>query len=240
MRFVLMHKMNEELEKGLPPDQEMLAGLGAMMGEAGQKGIFQGGEGLKPSAQRVHLAYKNGKRTLTNFPFDKQTELVARYSILKVRSQQEALEACDQLAAAVGDVELFLGPLVENWDLGFEPKPAQAPLRFMITHKADARSESELSADPKALAKLRAVTDEMTKSGVLQAAGAFKSTSHGARVRFTSDKPTVIDGPFSESKEWVAGFAIFELPSKAEAIEWATRFGNLVKVDEVEIREMAD
>jgi hypothetical protein len=65
-------------------------------------------------------------------------------------------------------------------------------------------------------------------------------TKHGARVRFQGGKRTVIDGPFAESKELIAGYAILELPSKAEAIEWAGKFGEVVEVNEVEIRQLAD
>jgi hypothetical protein len=83
-----------------------------------------------------------------------------------------------------------------------------------------------------------ALIDEMTKAGALEATGGLASTKKGARIRFEGGKRTVIDGPFAESKELVAGYAILDLPSKAAAIEWATRFGDVVKVNEVEVREI--
>jgi len=85
---------------------------------------------------------------------------------------------------------------------------------------------------------MAALIDEMTKAGVLQATAGLAGTKKGARIRFQGGESTIIDGPFAESKELIAGYAIFELPSRAEAIEWATRFGQIVKVNEVEVREM--
>ena len=85
-----------------------------------------------------------------------------------------------------------------------------------------------------------ALIAEMTKAGVLEATGGLAGTKHGARIRFEGGKPTVIDGTFAESKELVAGYVIFDLPSKAAAIDWATRFGEIVKVNEVELRQISD
>ncbi|HKO95084.1 MAG TPA: YciI family protein, partial [Polyangiaceae bacterium] len=90
--------------------------------------------------------------------------------------------------------------------------------------------------DPALFGKVGALIDEMRAAGVLQATEGLSSTKDGARIHFEGKKRKVIDGPFAESKELVAGFAILNLPSKADAIEWAARFGEIVKVHEVEIR----
>src|SRR5260370_1109695 len=141
MQFMVMHKMTDELEKGLPPDPEVIAGVGKLIEEAAKEGIFVSGEGLKPTSQRTHLAYKNGKRTVTEGPFTTQKVLVAGFALMKVKSKEEALSWCDKFAALLGDVELFLGPVVEPWDLGFGPKPENAPLRYLSMHKMDERAE---------------------------------------------------------------------------------------------------
>lgn len=239
MRFMVMHKMTEEMEKGVPPDRTVIEGVGKLVGEAVRNKIFVSGEGLKPSSERVHIVYKNGKRTITNGPFTELKELVAGFGLMRVRSKAEAISWCDKFAAAIGDVELVLGPVNEPWDLGMAPKPESAPLRFLSMHMADERSENDVPPDPKLVAKIGALIDEMTKAGVLQATGGLASTKEGARIRFEGGKRTVIDGPFAESKELVAGYAILDLPSKAAAIEWAMRFGEIVKVNEIEVRQMA-
>ena len=240
MRFMVMHKMTEEMEKGTPPDPAIIEGVGKLVQEGLKEKVFVSGEGLKPSSERVHIAYKNGKRTITDGPFTEAKELVAGFALLRVRSKEEAISWCDKFAAVIGDVELFLGPIVEPWDLGMVPKPKNPPLRFLSMHKMDERSENEAPPDPQLMAKMGALIDEMTKAGVLQATSGLASTRKGARIRFKGGKRTVIDGPFTESKELVAGYAILDLPSKAAAIDWAIRFGEVVKVNEVEVRQMPE
>ena len=238
MRFMVMHKMTEEMEKGLPPDPAIIAGVDKLVREGLKEKAFVSGEGLKPSSQRTHIAYKNGKRTIADGPFTEEKELIAGFALMRVRSKEQAVSWCDKFAAAIGDVELFLGPVVEPWDLGMMPKPENAPLRFLSMHKMDERAENETPPDPELMAKMGALIEEMTKAGVLQATGSLASTKKGARIRFEGGKRTVIDGPFAESKELIAGYAILDLPSKAAAIEWAMRFGDVVKVNEVEVRQV--
>jgi hypothetical protein len=240
MRFMVMHKMTDELEKGLPPEPAVLEGVGKLIEQAAKEGVFLGGEGLKPTAQRTHLAYRGGKRTVTDGPFAETKELVAGFALMRVRSKQEAIAWCDRFAAVVGDTEIFLGPVVEPWDLGMGEKPANAPLRFLSMHKMDARAEADVQPEPQLVARMGALVDEMTRAGVLETAGGLTSTRKGARVYFERGKRTVLDGPFAESKELVAGYAMLELPSKEAAIEWAKRFGDVVRVHEVEVRQVAE
>jgi hypothetical protein len=238
MRFMVMHKMTEEMERNFQPDPAIIAAVGALVEEGVKDKVFVSGEGLLPSSARVRLAYKDGKRTVTDGPFVEAKELIAGFALLRVRSKDEAISWCDKFATAVGDVELCLGPVVELWDLGMAPKPKHPPLRFLSLYQADERSEQDLPRDPQATAKLSALIDEATAAGLLQGSGALASTQKGARLRFERGKHTVMDGPFTETKELIAGYAILNLPSKAAAIEWARRFGEIVKVNEVDVREM--
>src|SRR3954470_16099822 len=139
MRFMLMHKLTDELEKGLGPEPEVMKGIGEMIEDAAKQQVFLSGEGLKPTAQRVHIAYKNGKRTITDGPFTEAKELIAGFALLRVRSKDEAIAWSDRFGALLGDTELFLGPLVEPWDFG-APKPENAPLRFLATHRLSERA----------------------------------------------------------------------------------------------------
>jgi hypothetical protein len=239
MRFMVMHKMTPELEQGLPPTRDVLAGVGQLIGAAARDGIFVAGEGLKPSRERVHIRYEKGERTVTNGPFPDARELVGGFSLMRVRSKEEAIAWCDKFADAIGDVELFLGPVVEPWDLG-APEPDDPPLRFLAVHRMDPAADAGTPPSADAMAKVGALVQEMTDAGVLESAAGLASTSKGARIQYGGGKRRVVDGPFTESKELVAGYAILDLPSKAAAIEWATRFGEVVKVNEVEVREVAE
>lgn len=240
MRFMVMHKMTERMERGLPPDPAVIEAVGKLIEEGAKEKVFVSGEGLKPSSQRVHIAYKGGKRTITDGPFTEAKELVGGFALMRVRSKEEAISWCDRFAAAIGDVELILGPVVEPWDIGLAPKPEHPPLRFLSVHKQDARAERDLPPDPKLMATVGALIEEMTQAGVLQATGGLASTKKGARIRFKGGKRTVIDGPFAESKELIAGYALLDLPSKGAAIEWAMRFGEICQVDEVEVRQLPE
>ena len=237
MRFMIMHKMTEELEKGLPPDPATLERVGQLIQEGLQQKIFLSGEGLKPTSQRLHIVYENGERTISDGPFADAQELIGGFALLRVSSKEEALSWLDKVAAVVGNVKLFLGPVVEAWDLGMMPKPANAPLRFLSMQQLDERAAPP---EPGVVAKMGALLDEMSRAGVLQATDALEGTQQGARIRFEGRKRTVIDGPFTESKELIAGYAIVELPSKAAAIDWGMRFGEVVQVNEVEIRAIAE
>jgi hypothetical protein len=237
---MVMHKMTEEMEKGLSPDPAIIEGVGKLIQEGMKEKAFVSGEGLKPSSERLHIVYENGERTITDGPFTEAKELVGGFALLRVRSKEEAISWCDRFAAATGDVELFLGPVVEPWDLGMMPKPKNPPLRYLSLRKTNESSQDEGPPNPELMAKVDAVIDQMTKAGVLQATGGLASTKQGARIRFQGSKRTVIDGPFTESKELIAGYAILDLPSRAAAIEWAMRFGDVVKVNEVEVRQILD
>ena len=240
MKFMIMHKMTEEMERGLQMDPAGIEAVGKLVEAAMKEKVFVSGEGLKPSSQRVHIAYDQGKRTITDGPFTEAKELIAGFALMRVRSKAEAIAWCDKFAAAVGDVELVLGPVVEGWDLGVMPRPENAPLRFLSMHKMDDRVESGAPPEPQVVARMTALIAEMTQAGVLEAVGGLASTKLGARIRYSDGKPTIIDGPFAESKELIAGYAIFDLPSKAAAIDWALRFGDIVKVNEIDVRQMPD
>lgn len=237
MQFMVMHKMTAELETG-KPDPEVIAGVDRLVAEGAKDNVFVSGQGLKPTATRVHIAYKKGQRTVTDGPFTEAKELVGGFALMRVSSREEAISWCDRFAAVIGDVELYMGPVVEPWDLGLMPKPENPPLRFLSMHKLDESVPLDGPPDPQLMANMQALIEEMTNAGVLQATGGLAGTRFGARIRYDGPKRTVIDGPFAESKELVAGYAIIDVPSKEVAIEWALRFGDIVKVNEVEVRQV--
>ncbi len=96
----------------------------------------------------------------------------------------------------------------------------------MVIVKADKDSEAGALPDEKLLAEMGRFNEELVKAGVLLAAEGLQPSSKGARVRFSGSKRTVIDGPFTETKELVAGFWLFQVRSLDEAIEWVKRAPN--------------
>jgi hypothetical protein len=96
-------------------------------------------------------------------------------------------------------------------------------MRFMMLVKADKDSEAGVMPDEKLLAEMAKFNEEMVKAGVMLAGEGLQASSKGARVEFSGGQPTVVDGPFAETKELVAGFWLVQVKSKQEAIEWAKR-----------------
>jgi hypothetical protein len=109
-------------------------------------------------------------------------------------------------------------------------------MRFMVIVKADKNSEAGILPTRELLAEMGKFNEELAKAGVMLAGEGLQPSSKGARVRFNGNKRTVIDGPFAETKELVAGFWLWQVRSKEEAIEWLKRAP--FREGEVEIRQV--
>ena len=96
-------------------------------------------------------------------------------------------------------------------------------MRFMVIVKADKNSESGALPDEKMLTEMGKFNEELVKAGVMLAMEGLQPSSRGARVRFEGKKRTVVDGPLTETKELVAGFWLWQVKSREEAIEWLKR-----------------
>ena len=110
-------------------------------------------------------------------------------------------------------------------------------MRFMILLKADRNTEAGVLPSEKLLAEMGKYNEELVKAGVMLAGEGLQPSSKGARVKFSGKQRTVVDGPFTETKELVAGFWLIQVKSKAEAIEWVKRCP-LEGEGEIEIRQV--
>jgi len=112
-------------------------------------------------------------------------------------------------------------------------------MRFMVIVKATQDSEAGILPTEKLLTDMGKYNEELAKAGIMLAGDGLQPSSKGARVRFSGSKRTVVDGPFAETKELVAGFWIWKVKSKQEAIEWVKRCPNPMPGDsEIEIRQL--
>jgi hypothetical protein len=112
-------------------------------------------------------------------------------------------------------------------------------MRFMLLVKATKDSEAGVMPSTELLTEMGKYNEELVKAGVMLAGEGLHPSSKGARVRFSGDKRTVIDGPFAETKELVAGFWLIQAKSKEEAIEWVKRCPNpMLEESEIEIRQV--
>ena len=235
MRFMVMHKVDAVMEAGEPPPPHLIQEIGELVQSSIKSGAFKDGAGLHPSSKRVRLRFAAGERTATRGPFTGDNELLASFAMVKAKSMDHAIEIATRIAGALGDVEIEIGPVVEPWDLGVMARPEHAPLKFLLLRKASPAFEAG-APDPAGLAPLMA---ELARDGVLLSTATLAPSAKGARHRKTAGKREWTDGPFTESKELVAGFSILELSSLADAKAWSERFAAIIGDNEIDIREVA-
>jgi hypothetical protein len=115
-------------------------------------------------------------------------------------------------------------------------------MRFMVIVPASKESEAGVLPSQEILAEMGKFNQELVKAGVLLAAEGLRPTSQGVRVKFSEGKRTLIDGPFTEAKELIAGFWLWQCKSKEEAIEWLKRapFGGGIEVEIRQVFEQED
>ena len=114
-------------------------------------------------------------------------------------------------------------------------------MRFMIIVKASKDSEAGVLPDEKMLTSMATYHEELAKAGVLLDGSGLQPSAKGWRIRYAGEKRTVSDGPFTESKELIAGYTLIQVKSRAEALEWTRRFPNPVgegKDAEIEVRQL--
>jgi hypothetical protein len=228
MRFMCMHKNDKHTEAGERPGPELMAKMGEFIGEHARKGQFLDGAGLGASSTRTRLTFSGGHCTVKHGPYAGSNELPAATLLLKVASRDQAIGWAERYGKILVDGEIELGPVNEPWDLGLMPKPQDAPLRILMLPKADRTSEAGQALSPKQKGDLTRLKTEMTKAGVLVSSDTLQPSSKSKRLIFTNHELSVMDGPFSESKELIGGFAVLKLPSMDVTIHECTRYAAIL------------
>ena len=112
-------------------------------------------------------------------------------------------------------------------------------MRFMIIVKATQDSEAGVMPEEAMFAEMATYHEELAKAGVLLAADGLRASSKGFRVEYRGNRRTVVDGPFAETRELIAGFTMIQVKSREEAVEWARRFPNPAGADcHIEVRQV--
>ena len=241
MRFMMLVKATKDFEAGVFPDEKLLGEMAKWSEELMKAGAQIESGRLQPSSEGVRVRYGDGKLTLTDGPFAESKELIAGFCLIQAKSLDEAIEWTKRVPFQEGEIELRR--LFEVSDFPVDPAekadgwrekeeqartvpPARKPgtTRYLGMLKADSATEAGIMPDEKALVTMGAFVEEGIKAGVFLSGEGLHPSSKGARVQFDGSKRTVTDGPFAETKELVAGYAIVQHASKAEAIEWTKRF----------------
>jgi hypothetical protein len=227
MRFMMMHKNDDQTEAGKLPPMELVEKMGAFVGEHAQAGRFIDGAGLGASKTRTRLVFRNGQCRAQPGPYRGEHELPAATLLLKVDTREQAIGWAERYGQILGDGEIELGKVNEPWDIGLMPPPDNPPLHILLIEKADKAAEGggRTAQQKAALARLET---EMTRAGVLVRSFRLQPSARGKRLVFTNNRLQVIDGPFVESKELIGGFAIMELSDMDEAIELCKRYAEIL------------
>lgn len=241
MLFIVMHKINKEIEAGGPPSKELVEGMGKLIGGTIAAGKLHDADGLLGAETRVRLKWKSEQRSTVNGPLKGDNELPADMLKLKVSSFEEAVKWASRYGEALGASEVDVGPITEAWDIGVAPKPeGPVPVRVLVLNKADKASEAGTPRSPERAQKLSGLVAEMKQAGVFLAAEGLLPSSVGSRLQRVAGKNTWTDGPFAESKELISGYTILKVDSKQEAVEWATRYAEILGDIEVDVRQVAE
>jgi hypothetical protein len=239
MKYIVMHKTIPAWERGEKPNKELIAKVGALMGELIKEKRLVGGDGLRQSSLGVRVKRAGGKTTRENGPFTGGNERPAGFVIYRAETLDDAVAFAEKQAAALGDgAEIDVRPVTEAWDIGLgaPPKP-MPPTRWMALRKATPATEAGESPAKDALAKLEG---ELTAKGALVTSATLAPSKRGRRYKNSKEGVRIIDGPFTESKELVAGFVLIEATSIDDAAQTVPRYMEIVGTNEVAVRELLD
>jgi hypothetical protein len=230
MQFMVIRKADQATEAGVPPSVQALADMErfkrALAGE-GKPGLALG---LRPSRRAVRLKLWPGGESITDGPFAEARELVAGFIVFDAPSKEAALDRLRHWPQS--DAQATGEAVLELRETGCPGGCAQVPpaldggdQHYVILLRSSEDTERDRIPPQEMLDALNAFNAAQASAGVLLAGDGLKSSARGARVHIMSQvrggQASVIDGPFAEAKELIAGFWMIRAPSMADAIAWA-------------------
>jgi hypothetical protein len=251
MKFMMIVKGDEQSEAGEMPHEGIVKAMLNYNQELVNAGALLAAEGLQPTARGARVKFSHGKPTVTDGPFGEAKEVIAGYWLIQAESKAEAIQWALRCPGAPLEIrqlfELADFPVSENesgWREAEEEArarlesqpPVQPGLKqFIIFRMADRDTEAGLMPSEPLLEAMGKYNDEMMRAGIMLGGEGLQPGAKGARIDVVKGKRTVIDGPFTEAKELVAGFTLIQVRSKAEAIDWVKRWPALDAGGEAEL-----
>lgn len=234
MRFMCMHKVDASMEAGERPSPRIIQEMGQFVGRHLKSGVFKDGAGLHRSALRARVTFEAGKPSVERGPYAGRNELLASFALISTTGIEQAIERAIELGEAAGRREVEVGPVVEGWDLNGSPRPANAPHRFLLLVKADPAFEAGAAPPP----AVGALLERWKRDQLLESQASLAPSKSAARLRTSGARRQWSDGPFTESKELIAGFSLLELPSLDDARRLCEDYAAILGDTEVDVREV--
>lgn len=218
MRVMVLGSGNQDTEAGVRPSDAAIRAMVEFNGELTAQGVLLDAQGLMPTAAAKRVRFELDQRRVIDGPFAESKELIAGYWIWQVRSIDEAVEWLLRAPFEAG-TEVTIRPIF-NWKPVTDPP---APLRVMVLVPGSAASEAGEMPSTALIEQMTAYNEALVGAGVMVDGQGLHPTAAAKRVCFEGSRRSVIDGPFAESKELVAGYSIWQVRSIDEALEWAKR-----------------
>jgi hypothetical protein len=247
MRFIAMVKADERSEAGVMADEKMLSAMGKYNEQLIKAGLMLGGDGLHASAKGARVKVRGKKFSAFDGPFAEAKELVGGYWLLQANTKQDVVDWMKKVPFRDGEIEIRQlyevddfpkdpGEQAGNWrdqeTSAREQSGAPAPVaprkpgttRWILLLKGDKKSEAGELPTEAGMNAMAALMDDMGKAGAMLGGEGLKPSALGAKIKFTDGKRSVIDGPFTETKELIAGYLVLQTATREEAVEWAKRW----------------
>jgi hypothetical protein len=239
MEFVITHATDQRWEAGQNPDPALLVRVRDLINDLIGAEILLGADGLRATSHGVRLRVANGETHVTRGPYSGANELTEGFVVIRTTTLEEAIAWGTRFARVKPELEMDVRPVTEPWDIGLGTRPpGHAGTRYMLVLKGDADSESGRRT-PRQRALLEEIQQEMRDAGVLLASELLAPSAKGRRYKLSDGHRSVVDGPFTESKEMIAGYVKIRGASLQEAEGWAVRYQDAVDSHQVELRLVA-
>ncbi|WP_167759783.1 YciI family protein [Massilia horti] len=243
MRFLILCKTDQASYAGDAPHSGRGAALVRLLASLREAGVLRLAGELLPASSGARLVFDGREWSTHPGPFGAPDELVAAFALVDVRDRDEALTWAARWPAADGQEVEVREAGCSAGCVGFEVAtgaPQDGRQRYMVLLKSDHEQELDVHPPPGIIAAMMRHNEEGARAGIVLAGEGLQPSSKGSRLRFAGGRHSLFDGPFTETKELVAGFWLIEAASLDAACDWARNYPypRRGRVD-VEVRTLA-